>query len=118
MQSQVGRSRCRINRIAKREEVLDILNRKSELLALAERKLKGNGEVLWCGVNGIIASEIEKSREVLAVHFNDVWHSVVIEFECVRIRILRVKFKFSRVKVCMVVGYGPTEGIGEGRERF
>ena len=26
-----------------------------ELLALAETKLKGNGEGSWCGVNGIIA---------------------------------------------------------------
>ena len=28
---------------------------KLELLALMETKLKGNGEVSWCGVNGIIA---------------------------------------------------------------
>ena len=28
---------------------------KFELLALTETKLKGNGEVSWCGVNGIIA---------------------------------------------------------------
>ena len=27
---------------------------KFELLALSERKLKGNGEVPWCGVNGIV----------------------------------------------------------------
>ena len=28
---------------------------KFELLSLTATKLKGNGEVLWCGVNGIIA---------------------------------------------------------------
>ena len=27
---------------------------KFELLALTETKLKGNGEVSWCGANGII----------------------------------------------------------------
>ena len=29
-----------------------------------------------------------------------------------------INFKFSRVKVCMVLGYSPNEGIGEERERF
>ena len=33
-------------------------------------------------------------------------------------RILWIKFKFSRVKVCVVVGCGPNEGNGEERERF
>ena len=28
-------------------------------------------------------------------------------------RILWIKFKFSRVNVCVVVGYGPNEGDGE-----
>ena len=28
------------------------------------------------------------------------------------------KFKFSRVKVCVVVGYGPNEGDVEERNRF
>ena len=43
---------------------------------------------------------------------------VVIDFGCVSSRILWIKFKFSRGKVCVVVGYGPNKGIGEGRERF
>ena len=33
-------------------------------------------------------------------------------------RILWIKFKFSRVKVCVGMGYGPNEGIGGERERF
>ena len=50
---------------------------------------------------------------------NDVWHSVVvIDFGCVSSRILWIKFKLSRVEVCVVVGYGPNKGIGEERERF
>ena len=36
-----------------------------ELLALTEMKLKGNGEVSWCGVNGITGEvqEIERAVE-------------------------------------------------------
>ena len=50
----------------KREEVVDVFRKgKFELIALAETKLKGNGEVSWCGVNGIIAGvpEMEKARK-------------------------------------------------------
>ena len=68
------------------------------LLALTETKLKGNREVSWCRVNGIIASfQMERARAVL-------------DFGCVSSRIFWIKFKFSRVKVCLVVGYGPNEG--------
>ena len=35
---------------------------KFELLALTEKKLKGNGEVSCCGVNGIIADVQELER--------------------------------------------------------
>ena len=47
---------------------------------------------------------------------NDVWHSAVVKFWSVSSRILSTEFRFSRVKVCVVVGYGPDEGDGE--ERF
>ena len=47
---------------------------------------------------------------------SDVWHSAVVKHGCVSPRILWIKFKFSRVKVCVVVGYGPNEGDGEERE--
>ena len=47
---------------------------KFELLALKETKFKGNGELSWCGVNGIIAGvqEMERAREGVAVLLNDV----------------------------------------------
>ena len=35
---------------------------------------------------------------------NDVWHSVVRYFGCVGCRILWTKFKFSRVKFCVIGG--------------
>ena len=38
---------------------------------------------------------------------SDVWHSAGIDFGYVSSRILWIKFKFSRVNVCVVVGYDP-----------
>ena len=75
----------------KRNEVIDIFREgKFELLALTETKLKGNGELSWCGVYDIIAGvqEMEKAREGVAILLNDVWHSAVIDFGCVSSRIL------------------------------
>ena len=46
----------------------------------------------------------------MAILLNDVWNSAVEDSECVSSRILWIKFKFSRVKVCVVVGYSPNEG--------
>ena len=90
-----------------------------ELLALIETKLKGNGKVSWCRLNGITAGvkEMERAREGVAILLNDVRHSAVIDFGCVSSRILWIKFKFSRVKVYVVVGYGSNEGIGEKKGR-
>ena len=48
----------------------------------------------------------------------DVSQSAVIDFGSVSSRILWVKFKFSRVKVCMVVGYGLHKGDREELEKF
>ena len=61
---------------------------------------------------------MERTREGVAILLNNVWHSVVIDFGCISSRILWIKFKFSRVKVCVVVRYSPNEGIGEEMERF
>ena len=44
---------------------------------------------------------------------NDVCQNAVIDFGCVS-----SKFMFSRVKVCVVVGYGSSRGNGEKRESF
>ena len=75
----------------KREEMVDVFRKgKFKFLALTETKLKGNTEVLWCGVNGIITSvqEMERVKESVTVLLNDVWHSVVIDYGCVNSRIL------------------------------
>ena len=78
--------------------------------------MKGEREVSWSGVNVIFDSvhEMERDREMEAALLNDVWHSVMIKAGCVSSRIIWIKFKFSRVKVCVVVGYGPNV---EGEER-
>ena len=93
---------------------------KFELLVLTETKLKGKGEVSWCRVNGIIAGvqKRERAKEGVAILLNDVRHNAVVDFGCVSSRILWIKLKFSSVKVCVVVGYGPNEGDGEERDKL
>ena len=54
----------------------------------------------------------------MAVLLNNVWHSAVVKSGYITSRVLWIKLKFSRVKVCVVVGYGLTEGDGEERDRF
>ena len=78
------------------------------MLALTETKLKGKGEISWCGVNVVFAGvqEMERAREGEAVLLNDVWHSAVVKFGSVSSRIFWIKFKFSRVKVCVCVVAG------------
>ena len=71
--------------------VVDIFRKgKFDLFALTETKLKGNGEVSWCGIIGIITGiqEKERAREGMASLLNDVWHSAVKNFGCVSFRIL------------------------------
>ena len=101
-----------INYTTKIEEVVDIFKKgKFKLPALTETKLKGGGgaEVSWCGVNSIISSvqEMERGREGVPVLLNEVWHSALVKSGCFSSRILWIKFKFSRVKVCVVVGTAP-----------
>ena len=93
---------------------------KFKFLALMETKLKGNGEVSLCGENVIIAGVQEKegAREGVAILLNDVRCSAVIDFGYVSSRILIIEFKFSRAIVYVVVGYSPSEGDVEERDRF
>ena len=83
------------------------------MLALTETKSNENRDVSWCGVNGIIAGvqKLERVREGVAILLNDLRHST--DFRCVISRILWIKFKFSRVNVCVLIGYTPNERDGE-----
>ena len=60
---------------------------------------------------------MERARERMADLLNDVWHSAEVKSGYVSSGILWIKFKFSRVKICVVGGYGPNEGDGKERER-
>ena len=62
-------------------------------------------------INVIIAGvqEMERARERVVILLNDVWLSAVIDFGCFSSRILWIKFKFSRFKVFVEVGYVPNE---------
>ena len=82
------------------------------MLALTETKFIENGVVSCCSVQ-----EMERAGEDVAILLND-YGSAVIYFGCISSRILWIKFKFSRVKVCVLIGYGPSAGDGEERERF
>ena len=71
------------------------------------------------GVNGIIAAvQMKRAREGVAILLKDVWHIAMVEFECDSSRKLWIKFKFSRVKVGVVVRDGQNERDGEERDRF
>ena len=48
---------------------------------------------------------------------NNVWHRAVVECGCVSSRILWIRFKFSRIKICVVVMYGRNEGDSEERDK-
>ena len=61
---------------------------------------------------------MERARESVTFLLNDVWLIAVIYFGSASSRILWIKFRFSRVKICLVVGYGPNEGNGEEKEMF
>ena len=60
---------------------------------------------------------MERAKEGMTILLNNMWHSAVIDFGSISPRILWIKFKFSRVKVCVVVGYGPSEDVEE-RDRL
>ena len=99
-----------INRVAKREEVVDVLRRgKFEFLDSTETRSKGNGELSWCSVNGINAGvqDTERTREDVATLLNDAWQSGLVEFGCVSTSVLLVKFKFPMVTMsrCSVWPY-------------
>ena len=68
--------------------------------------------MVWSKWYHCLCSGMEKARKEVAILLNDVWHSAVVDFRSVRPRILWIKFKFLRVKVCVVVGYSPNEGDG------
>ena len=62
--------------------------------------------------------EMERDREGVAIHLNDVWYSAVVDFGCVSFRILWINSGFQGLKYVWWWGYGPNKGDGEERDRF
>ena len=85
---------------------------KFDLLAVTETKMEGNGENEWCGVKCVCVGveRNERGIERFAILMSDLWQRAMVDFVCVIARILKVKFKFEQVKVCVVATYGPSEG--------
>ena len=46
----------------------------------------------------MVVHEIERAKEDVAILLNSVWHSVVIDFECVTSRILLLNSNFQGLK--------------------
>ena len=66
-------------------------------------------------MNGVIAGvqEFERPKEGVAILMCDMWHSAVIDFGCVSF-----KFRFSYIKLYVMVVFDLTEGDVEEKERF
>ena len=75
--------------------------------------MKGNGEVAWCGVNGIIASvqEMERAREGVAILLNDGWHNAMIDFGCISSRSSELNSSFQGLKFVWRWGTTPMKEI-------
>ena len=105
-----------INGEEKRGEVMNVFrNGGFELLALTETKMKGSGEDEWYGVR-CVYSGVERNvraKERVAILISESWYGCMVNYVCVSPRILMVKFKFKKVKVCVVAAYGPSEGSDE-----
>ena len=93
----------------KREEVVNVFKEgRFDMLALNETKLRGKGEFEWGGVKGVRSGvDAGRAKEGVAMMMNDVWFEAVVGYGCVSSRMLWVKFKFARVKLCVVAVYGP-----------
>ena len=61
---------------------------------------------------------MERSREYVAIILSNVGHNTVIDYKWVNSGVLWIKFKFSRINICVVLEYGHKERNGEERERF
>ena len=90
--------------------------------SLEEKRLEGYGDNvkhMWEQMKGeVVESAGELCGSVILGGKNlksMLWNDAVVKSGCISSRILWIKFKFARVNVCMVMGYGPDEAEGEER---
>ena len=84
--------------------------RSFKLLAFTEMKMKGNGDILWCGVSCICRGiqKKEKIVENVTILLN-VWHSVEVDFRYVSSRIYWLNWSWNGLRCVVVVAYETSE---------
>jgi len=106
----------------KRMEVVDVFKRgKFDVLGLCETNLKGREDFVWNDVHGVRSGRegAGRGKEGVAVLLSDEWYKALVAYKCICSRVMWVKFKFDRVKVCLVVAYGPVnDRSDEEKVRF
>ena len=95
--------------------------RKMDVLALSETKVKGKGECEWEGERVIVSGVDERcrAREGVAVMIKRRLWGSVSEYKCLSSRVLWLKMKVAGEKVVIVAVYGPGMERSENeREAF
>ena len=102
--------------------VVDVFKeRKLDILALSETKVKGSGLREWEGQRVIVSGVNERcrAREGVAVILSGRMWGKVIEYKCLESRIMWVKLKLDGESVVVVSVYAPgMEKKEDERERF
>ncbi|MEL7523216.1 MAG: endonuclease/exonuclease/phosphatase family protein, partial [Cyanobacteria bacterium J06553_1] len=102
--------------------IVDIFKeRKLDVMALCETKVKGQGVQEWEGERVIVSgvSERCRAREGVAVVISGRLWGRVREYKCLNSRIMWVKLKMNGEKIVIVSVYGPGMEKSENeRERF
>nr|XP_053637989.1 craniofacial development protein 2-like [Cherax quadricarinatus] len=102
--------------------IVDVMNEKKlDVLALSETKLKGVGEFQWRGINGIRSgvSNRVRAKEGVAIMLKDKLWQEKRDYKCINSRIMWSKIKIGCEKWVIISVYAPGEERSvEERERF
>ena len=102
--------------------IVDIFNeRKLDVMALSETKLKGEGERMWEGQRVIVSgvSERCRAREGVAVLISGRLWGRVRDYKCISSRLMWVKLRMNGENVVIICVYGPgMEKSANERESF
>ena len=110
-----------VNEGWKRSSVIQVMReRKYDVLALSETKLKGNGLIEWDGMKGVKAGvgERGRAREGVAVLMKEIMWQDMVEYKAVNSRIIWVKVRVSGSLWVFVAGYAPSGSCSEEKRDF
>src|ERR1700755_1264346 len=108
-----------VNKEEKREEVGVVMDqRRLDILALTETKLKGEGDLAFGKYKGMYAgvNERVRAREGVAIVMRDEWWRCVKGRGRIRARIVWVRLRLRREYWVFICAYAPVVGANE-RER-